>query len=316
MRIVFCGSGDCGILTLRALTAGGDHEITLVITQPARPAGRGGKLTPTPVSVAAGELALPAMAVADINAPESLAAIAKAEPEVVLVIDFGQKIGAEVCGLAAHGAVNMHGSLLPRLRGAAPINWAIIRGCERTGVTTFRIVERMDAGEMFCRKATDIDPDETAEQLRARLAQLAVEAVLETLGMFAGGPCQGRQQDESQATRAPRLKKSDGVIDFSADAVTIRNLIHGTWPWPGGQAVYVSAAGKSTSVVIAGARAADAEAANPEAGTLARDGTILCGRGRLEIRQIKPAGRRLMSWGDFVNGYRVGPGARFAAVPK
>ena len=316
MRMVFFGSGDFGIPTLQALTAGGDHEIPLVITQPPRPAGRGGRLTPTPLSVAAGELALPVMAPEDVNAAESLAAMAKAKPEVVLVIDFGQKIGAEVCGLATHGAVNLHGSLLPRLRGAAPVNWAIIRGCERTGVTTFRIVERMDAGEMFCRKATDIGPDETADQLRARLAQLAVEAVLETLGMFAGGRCQGQQQDESQVTKAPRLKKSDGVIDFSADAVTIRNLIHGTWPWPGGQAVYVSPAGKSNPVVIAGARAADADQVNPEAGTVARDGAILCGRGRLEIRQIKPAGRRLMSWGDFVNGYRVGPGARFAAVPK
>lgn len=313
MRIVFCGSGDFGIPTLRAL-AGGVHEVALVVTQPPRPAGRGGKLRPTPLSVAAEELGLAVVAVEDINAADSVAALAGAAPEVVVVADFGQMLGPDVRGAASHGAINLHGSLLPELRGAAPVNWAIIRGCERTGVTVFRIVERMDAGAIFCQRAAAIDPEETADKLRARLAELGVEAVVETLEMFSAGPCTGREQDESLATRAPRLAKADGAIDFSADAVAVRNLIHGTWPWPGGQAVYVSQGGKSTPVVIARAAATPDGQAKGTPGALCDELTVCCGRGQLEIRRIKPAGRRLMDWRDFVNGYRVDPRARFAAV--
>jgi len=313
MRIVFCGSGDFGIPTLRALVSGG-HEIPLVVTQPPRPAGRGGRLSPTPLSRVAEELALPVVAAEDINAPAHVAAIARLRPDVVLVIDFGQKIGPEVRAAGAHGAVNLHGSLLPALRGAAPVNWAIIRGLETTGVTTFFIVERMDAGRVLCQRATAIAPEETAEELRHRLAELGVEAVAETLAMLEAGRVEGVEQDESLATKAPRLRKSDGRIDFSADAVTIRNLIHGCWPWPGGQAQYVSAEGKVTPVVIARARALEGDASGLEPGSIGADHTVAAGRGRVEILQIRPAGRRLMNWGDFVNGYRAGPGARFLPV--
>lgn len=311
MRIVFCGSGDFGIPALRALV-GGEHEVSLVFTQPPRRAGRGGKLRPTPVSVAAEELHLPVTAAADINADDSAAAIAAPAPEALVVADFGQMIGPAVRDVAPHGAINVHGSLLPELRGAAPVNWAIIRGHEQTGVTVFRIVAAMDAGAVFCQKATPVDPDETADELRARLAELGAAAVMETLAMFAAGRCEGQEQDHSRATPAPRLKKSDGLIDFSAGAVAVRNRIHGTWPWPGGQAVYVCAAGKPVPVVIARAAVA-AESGQHAPGEIQKDLTVGCGRGRLEIRQIKPAGRRLMDWRDFVNGYRVGPGARFAA---
>jgi len=315
MRLVFCGSGDCGIPTLKGLVPGG-HEIPLVITQPPRPAGRGGKLRPTPVAEVAEGLGLNVLAVEDINAAQCVEVIQRARPEVILVIDFGQKIGAEVRGVARHGAINMHGSLLPKLRGAAPANWAIIRGHTRTGVTTFRMVDRMDAGAVLCQSAIPVGPDETADELRARLGQAGREVVAETLDMLEAGPCEGSPQDESQATAAPRLKKSDGLIDWSADAVTIRNLIHGTWPWPGGQANYVGGEGKSTPVVIARAAAIDPDRAYTAPGEVAEDLTVLCGRGRLEIRQIRPAGRRLIRWRDFVNGYRVRAGTKFTAVGK
>ncbi len=313
MRIVFCGSGDFGLPSLRALAAGREHEVTLVVTQPPRPAGRGGKLRPTPVSAVAEELHLPAMTAEDINDLQALGAMAAVKPDVLVVADFGQMIGPKVRKLAPHGVINLHGSLLPELRGAAPVNWAIIRGYQRTGVSVFQIVAAMDAGPIFRQKATDISPDETAEELRARLAHLGVEAVAETLDMLAAGPCEGRQQDHSRATKASRLKKSDGHIDFSADAAVVRNLIHGTWPWPGGQAAYVSPQGRATPVILARAVALEGRC-DRAAGEVREDLTICCGSGRLEVRQIQPAGRRLMGWRDFVNGYRVGPGARFAAV--
>ncbi len=312
MRIVFCGSGEFGIPTLRALLAS-SHEVVGIRTQPPRPAGRGGKERPTPVAEFAQAGGLAYEPVADINEPAVVEVIRQLRPDVVFVVDFGQKIGPELCQSAAHGAVNLHGSLLPELRGAGPVNWAIIRGYHETGVTTFRIVEKMDAGTMFIRKATSISPDETAEELRRRLAEIGSQAVMETFGLFAAGWSAGTEQDHSKATKAPKLKKSDGVINWAADAVTIRNLIHGTWPWPGGQSEFVNAAGKNVPVMIARAAAVELEATLPP-GTLEHDLTIATGKGRLAIRQVKPSGGRLMEWRDFVNGHRVVPGLRFQSV--
>ncbi len=315
MRIVFCGSGDFGIPTLRHLV-GAAHEVAGVFTQPPRRAGRGGKRRPTPAADVAEELALPTFPVDDINAADGVAAIAALAPDVMIVVDFGQMIRRPARDAAALGAYNLHGSLLPALRGAAPVNWAIIRGCTVTGVTVFRLVDRMDAGAVLASRSTDLGGEETAEELRSRLAQLGVEAVAETLEMLAAGRAEGVEQDESRATRAPRLGKADGAIDFSADAVTIRNLIHGTWPWPGGQARYVPRDGRAADVIIARAAVAEAGHSPLAPGTVAEDLTVAAGRGRLAIRQIKPAGRRLMTWRDFVNGYRAAPGARFEAVAR
>ena len=317
MRIVYCGSGDFGIPTLERLAGGqSGHDIVGVLTQPPRRAGRGGKLRPTAVAQFAEHLSLPVSAVDDINADENVAAIAALAADVMLVADFGQMILRQAREAVAAGAFNLHGSLLPKLRGAAPVNWAIIRGFTQTGVTVIRLVDRMDAGEIFCRLATDIGPDETAEQLRRRLAELGVEAVVETLKTLAGGRTHGQAQDESQATRAPRLSKADGVIDFSADAGTIRNLIHGTWPWPGGQARYVGPDARTADVVIARAAAVEAAPSPLPPGTVTEDLTVATGEGRLAVLEIKPAGRRLMAWRDFVNGYHAGPGAKFESPPK
>jgi methionyl-tRNA formyltransferase len=183
-------------------------------------------------------------------------------------------------------------------------------------VTAFRVVERMDAGEIFSRRQAQIGPDDTAQELHDRLAELGVEAVLETLEQLAAGQSTGQPQDESRVTRAPKLKKSDGEVDFSADAVTIRNLIHGSWPWPGGQGRYVSAEGKPADVIIARARALEGPVPPAEPGAVLDDLTIAAGAGRLQILQLKPAGRKLIGWRDFVNGYRVRPGARFTHVRR
>ncbi len=312
MRVILCGSGDFGIPTLRALAA--RHDVAGVMTQPPRRAGRGGKLRATPVAAAAEELHLPVSAVEDINDPDQVAAMGRLAPEAIVVIDFGQKVLAAARETAALEAINLHGSLLPALRGAAPVNWAIIRGHGATGVTTFRLVDRMDAGPVFVQRRTDIGPDETAEELRRRLADLGVEAVLETLERLAAGE-QGRPQDESAVTAAPRLTKGDGRIDFADDAVSIRNRIHGTWPWPTAQARYVAADGKAAGVQIARAAALDTDCGDAQPGDILDDLTVATGAARLEIRQIKPAGKRLMDWRDFANGYRAGPGARFTATP-
>jgi len=313
MKIVFCGSGAFGLPTLRRL-AGGEHEVVGVLTQPPRPAGRGGKVRSTRVSELAEELHLPVEPVADINDPAAVTGIEAMGADVMLVADFGQMIKSPARSAARCGAFNLHGSLLPALRGAAPVNWAIIRGLERTGVTVFALVDRMDAGEVFSRRETPIDPAETAEELEARLAALGVEAVAETLDKLAAGQERGDPQDESQVSLAPRLKKSDGRIDFAADAVTIRNLVHGTWPWPGGQTRYEPAEGKGVAVTIARAAVGERDGQAGPPGAVLDDLTVAAGAGRIEILELKPAGKRRMPWRDFVNGHRVGPGARFVSV--
>lgn len=313
MRIVFCGSGDFGIPVLRAL-ATGPEEILRVYSQPARPAGRKGKITQTPIALAAEELSLPVVEADDINADEHADEIKALNPDVLLVIDFGQKIGRPVRSAARLGAINLHGSLLPELRGAAPVHWAIIRGYEKTGVSVIELADRMDAGAIFSRRATDIRPDESADELRRRLADMGVEAIDEAIAMLISGKCEPTEQNDSLATKAPKLKKSDGLIDWDVDSVTVRNLISGCWPWPGGQTQYIAADGKATGVVIARAVAIETGEHNDKPGSIGDDLTVACGRGRLKILQLKPAGKRMMEWRDFVNGYRVSPGTRFKTV--
>jgi len=312
MRVLFCGSGTLAVPSLRAVQAGG-HEVVGVVTQPARPAGRGGRPRPTPVAEAAAELGLPCAARKNINSPDVLGEIGQLNPDVICVADFGQFISRPVRQAARLGAFNLHASLLPELRGAAPVNWAIIRGFRRTGVTTFSLVDRMDAGGVYARLETHISPDETAEELGARLAQLGASLVCRTLELLAGGQARTQEQDESKATLAPRLKKTDGRIDFSAPAETVRNLIHGTWPWPGGQASFIRKDGREVRVTIARASVEPGEALD-QPGTFDGELFVSTGKGRLKIRQIRPAGRRLMAWEDFVNGYRVSQGDRMVQV--
>ena len=314
MRILLCGSGDFGVPTLSALLGSG-HQVVGLLTQPPRPAGRGGKLRATPLAEAAGLAGVDVMAVEKVNAPESVAAIGELRPDVIVVVAFGQFVRAAVRGIPPLGAFNLHGSLLPELRGAAPIPWAIIRGLRRTGVTTFSLVDKMDAGEMYVQMDTEISPEETTVELKARMANIGAAAVLATLEHLQKQGTAGRPQDESKVTFAPILTKGDGVIDWAADATTIRNLIHGTWPWPAGQAVFHGQKHSDVPLEIARAAVEEGPAAG-EPGTLDNDLCVATGAGRLRILELKPAGKRLMAWRDFVNGYRVAAGDRFTAPAK
>ena len=309
MRVLFAGSGRFAIPSLSAVLAS-KHELVGVVTQPARPAGRGAKLTPTPLAAAARQAALEVTECPDINAPRAVEWMASLRPDAACVVDFGQMVRSGARDAAPKGAINLHGSLLPELRGAAPVNWAIIRGYAETGVTVFHLVDRLDAGPIFLQQPTDIRPDDTAEQLTERLALLGAPLVCRTLDLLAEGAPDPRPQDDSRATKAPRLKKSDGVIDWAAGAADVRNRIHGTWPWPGGQATFIRQDGTELPVLIA--RAAVAEGgAQGEPGQVDGDGCVATGEGRVALLEIKPAGRRLMPWRDFVNGYRVREGDRF-----
>lgn len=309
MRLIFCGSGAFSIPSLHAVLRD-DHLVLRVITQPPRPAGRGGKVQVTPLADAAGLAGLTVTELENINAPESVAMIQADKPDVIVVADFGQLVRAPVREATRLGAFNLHGSLLPELRGAAPVAWSIIRGDKTTGVTTFELVDKMDAGPIYLQASTEILPEETAEELRHRLSELGADLVCKTLDLLESGQAQGHVQDESRKTLAPRLQKSDGLIDWSASAVSIRNRIHGTWPWPAGHAVFVRADGHALPVLMARAAAVEGDS-GLECGTLDKDMLVATAKGRLRILEIQPAGKRLMSWRDFVNGQRPAPGDKF-----
>ena len=339
MNIVYLGSGEFGIPCLDALKASG-HNLCLLVTQPANPAGRGRRPQPTPVAQWAAEHGVVFAETENVNAPEVVPRIAACRPDVIVVIAFGQKIGKEVVALPVKGAINVHASLLPKYRGAAPINWAIIQGATHTGNSIITLADKIDAGDILAQVQTEIGPQETAGQLHDRLAQLAALLLLETLGALEAGTATYTKQNDADATFAPKLRKSDGFLDFHEPAEVLARKIRGLTPWPGAAACFTSAqTQKSTRVVLvsaeaeprfegappskrghepAPAQAGDARdtATQPAVGTFDRERAVVCGAGRLGIHKIKPAGSGLMTFHAFVNGWHVQPGDRLTQMEE
>ena len=315
MNIVYLGSGQFGLPCLDAIV-GSRHKITLVITQPAQPAGRGRKEKPTPVAEWAVENNIPVIEAPDVNSSEIIDKIKFCKPDLLVAIAFGQKISKQVTNIAPKGAINVHASLLPKYRGAAPINWAIINGDSETGISIITVAERMDAGDVIEQCRTDIEGDESAGELHDRLAQLAAPLLVTTIDHVAAGTAKYAKQDEATATRAPKLKKADGFIDFNEPAQLLHRKILGLWPWPGVSALYQSQQSGRTERVIF-AKADILRMVNPPnlpPGTIDENLNVICGKNRLQIMQLKPENSRLMSFADFVNGRRVSPGDQFVKI--
>jgi methionyl-tRNA formyltransferase len=210
-----------------------------------------------------------------------------------------------------HKAINVHASLLPKYRGAAPINWAIVNGERETGVSIFRLVKKMDAGDIVAQASTLIGKDENAEQLHDRLAHLAAPVLVETLDRIADGSAVFVMQDASKVTLAPKMKKEDGFLDFAQSAESIERKIRGFWPWPGATCDYVKqSSGKREPVTLAAAEVIEKEKTLAP-GTLDECLDIICGRGGLKIMELKPAGKGVMEFRDFVNGRNTRAGDRF-----
>jgi methionyl-tRNA formyltransferase len=315
MNIVYLGSGRFGLPCLDAM-AQSSHGISLVVTQPAQPAGRGRKSTPTPVNKWAAENSIPAIEVPDVNDPQIVGRIAGYKPDLIVVTAFGQKISGEVIALASKGAINVHASLLPKYRGAAPINWAIVNGEKETGITIITVAERMDAGDMLAQVKTEIGWDETADKLSERLAKLAAPLLVTTIDRLAANTAVYKKQDESQVTRAPKLQKTDGFLEFAEPVELLHRKILGFWPWPGAAAFYESKrSGRTERVILA--KSEILRMANPEnlpPGTIDENLNVVCGQNRLQIVRLKPENSRLMSFADFVNGRHVSPGDRFIKI--
>src|SRR5580658_6896351 len=232
MNLIFLGTPDFAVPTLDALVAAG-HNIVEVVTQPDRPKGRHQTLTPSPVKSAAIRHGLKVWQPEKIRHSESVAHLRALAPEAMVIVGYGQIIPQSIIDIAPLGIINVHASLLPELRGAAPIQWSLARGYEKTGVTTMRIDAGLDTGDIALKWETPVDPDETAPELSPRLAAAGANLLLKTLDGLAKGTIKTVPQDSTSATWAPILKKEDGRIDWTLPPQTIHNLIRGLQPWPG-----------------------------------------------------------------------------------
>ncbi len=315
MRIVFFGTADFAVPALRALTQA-DQVVVAVISQPDRPAGRGRAVRPTPMHAAADALGVRHVQIEDVNALDIGNSFGPADIGVVAA--FGQKIGSGILTTLPCGCVNIHGSLLPRYRGAAPIQRAIIEGEETTGVTVFQLNERWDAGPIWAQRATPIGETETADELHDRLAELGAALIVDTLRGIEAGTIPPTEQDTAAATRAPKLSKADGAVGWSEPARRIVRRIHGLWSWPGAVCMFVSGSGKQERVLLVRAQVADSSAAPTEdfpPGTFCADLTVQAGAGRVRLLEVQPAGGKRMSFQAFANGRRIAAKDRFTLAP-
>ncbi len=301
MRVVFFGSGAFGLPTLQKLATA--HEIALVVTQPDRPAGRNRKLTPTPIAEFAMSRGMAIIKPENVNEPAVVDQIRSVNAEAFVVIAFGQKLGRRL--LEGVFAINLHGSLLPKYRGAAPINWAMINGETTTGVSVITLADRMDAGEILATRSVAIDPMETAGELHDRLALLGPEAVLQVLELHVRGELKPQPQDESQVTYAPKLSKADGTVHFDQPALRVRQRVHGLTPWPG---CTVKLAGRPLRLMRV--KVAHADQHFPEPGVVQPDLTISCAPGAIQLLAVQPPGGKVMSFAAYCNGQSVPIGAR------
>ena len=305
MRLVFLGAGAFGVPSLEHLA--NEHEIALVVTQPDRPAGRGKVLTPTPVAACAEARGIPVIRPPDVNAPDVVERIRGVCADAWVVIAFGQKLSREL--VDGVFAINLHGSILPAYRGAAPIQRAVMEGCAETGVSVISIADRMDAGLVYATRARPIGGTETADDVHDALAQLGPEVLAAVLAEHAAGRAVGLVQDESKATRARKLSKVDGTVDIATlDARAARARINGLNAWPG---CTVGVAGLEVKLL----RVREAAGARGEPGVVRADGLVAAACGSIEILEVQPVGGRAMSWSDFVRGRPQVVGERILPRP-
>jgi methionyl-tRNA formyltransferase len=312
MRVVFLGTPEFAVPTLEALAAHG-HEIVAVYTQPDRPKGRGNQLAASPLKETAIHLGLEIAQPERIRRPENVAALAAMKPDAMVVVGYGQIVPQSIIDIPRHGILNVHASLLPKLRGAAPIQWAIANGDVETGVTIMRINAGLDTGDMLLRSATAIGPRETAPELSRRLSQTGAALLIEALESIASGSAVYEKQNDAEATLAPILQKEDGRIDWSRTALEIDNRLRGFTPWPG---AFSSFRGQLLQLVRV---AVDPQTSALAPGTIIKDKRRMlaaCGRAStLEIQELQLQGKKRMAAESFLNGYRFAPGEKFGEAP-
>jgi len=307
MRVLFYGTPRFALPTLDALLA--SHEVVGVVTQPDRPAGRGRRVAPSPVKERAVAAGVPVLRPERLRDPRWLDPLRGVRADVAVVVAFGQILPRAVLEVPARGSINVHASLLPKYRGAAPIAWALIRGEAETGVTTFQMDEGMDTGPILLSERTSIRPGETAGELADRLSVMGARVLIETLARL--GTLSPIPQRDAEATLAPRLRKVDGWLDWREPASAIVGRVHGCNPWPG--AATEAPAGRLT---IWRARAVARETDGGTPGTLVEAGgsvVVTAGVGAVEPTLVQPESRRTVTWPEYLRGARLRAGDRLTA---
>jgi methionyl-tRNA formyltransferase len=308
VRIVFLGSGRFAVPSFLALLDAG-HDVPALVTQPDRARGRGQALAPPPIKPVAERHGIRVLQPRRVREPEAREALRRLEPELQVVVAFGQILPRDVIDVAPRGTVNVHASLLPKLRGAAPIQWAIATGEAETGVTTMLIDEGLDTGPLLLARSTPIGPEETAAELEPRLARLGAEVLLATVSGLADGTLVPVPQEAARATLAPILRKEDGRIDWSAPAAAIACRSRGFFPWPG---TFAQHEGRLLKVLRARAEPGAAAGAAGTVVAVSSDGVVVaCGEGTgLRLLDVQPESRRAMPASAWAAGARVQAGAR------
>ncbi|MDH4086668.1 MAG: methionyl-tRNA formyltransferase [Nitrospira sp.] len=310
MRIVFMGTPEFAVPSLEALL-GSEDQVVGVVTQPDRPKGRGHQLVAPPVKLVAERAGIPILQPLKIRTPEFLQALSAWQPDLIAVTAFGRILHTPILRLPAMGCVNVHGSLLPKYRGAAPVQWAIINGETKTGITTMLMDEGMDTGPMLLQEQLEILPDDTTGTLAPRLAELGGRLLVKTIAQLKAGSIAPTKQDDAGSTMAPLLKKEDGLIDWTRSATSLANRARGLSPWPGAYTFFGEERWNIWKAVsIMGA-------------TTERPGTIVTvnkqvilvatGEGILEIHEIQTANSKRMSVVQFLAGHRVTAGMQLGS---
>jgi len=302
MRLVFLGTPGFAVPTLEACVKAG-HEVAAVLTQPDRPRGRGQNAAASPVKEAAVRLGLPVYQPERVRRPEAVEYLRGIRSDAMVVVGYGQIIPQAVIDLAPLGIINVHASLLPKYRGAGPIQWAIVRGETRTGVTTMRINAGLDTGDMLLKAETEIGPEENAIELGQRLAMMGADLLVETLAGLEAGIIVPEKQDDALATLAPLLKKEDGAIDWTAPALAIHNRVRGLQPWPGAQTRFRGAPLHVWKTTIHGGAASTG--AIPGRFVSLKPLVVACGKGELALLEVQMEGRKRINAADFANGQRL-----------
>ncbi|MBE7559215.1 methionyl-tRNA formyltransferase [bacterium] len=315
-RVVFMGTPEFSLPSLSLLAASRDFSVELVITQPDRPRDRGMKLHPPPVKVLADELHLPVCQVETLDAPELWERLRQLAPDFLVVVAFGMKIPNAMLAVPRLGSVNLHPSLLPKYRGAAPIQWALINGESVTGVSTQFVAEAWDSGDLIDQEPAVIEPQDNYATLSTKLAEQGAHLLLKSLSDVGAGRARPRPQEAGQATPARRISKELGRIDWNQPALRIHNLVHGLTPKPG---AYSFLSGKRVKLI--------ATSPHPKRQTPGVPGEVVSlrfsdrvivktGKGDLVIETLQREGGAVMSARDFINGYRVRVGDRFTDQAK
>ncbi|HUT56225.1 MAG TPA: methionyl-tRNA formyltransferase [bacterium] len=307
MRVIFMGTPEFAVPALRALVRAG-HEVPLTVTQPDRPRGRKAAPAPPPVKTVAREMGLAVTQPERMTEPGVLETLRDARPDAIVVVAFGHILRREVLALPPRGCINGHASLLPRYRGAAPIQWAIANGETVTGVTTMLMTEGLDSGPILLQRELAIAPDDTGGSLHDKLAPMAAELIVETLAGLAAATIVPNPQDHALTTYAPMLKKEDGKIDWAMPAASLALFVRAFDPWPG---TYTFMHGAQLKITKAGVGGGRKEGTPGTVLAADKDGIVVaCGEGSLSILELQPAGKRRMKAAEFLAGHPLHPGDR------